>query len=67
MGRQVNTLSVVDAVEQVVTVEAVALLSDCISVSRAAVPDDLSSVALSSTVLCLSAGLSLVKQIHYVR
>lgn len=32
---------------------------------QAAVPDDLSSVALPSTVLCLSAGLSLVKQTHY--
>lgn len=35
------------------------------SISRAAVPDDSSSAALPSTVLLVSAGLSLVKQAHY--
>ena len=60
-----------ETVEKVTPVLAAAALSaaaaDSISACQAAVPDDLSSVALPSTVLCLSAGLSLVKQTHYPR
>lgn len=39
--------------------------ADSISVCQAAVPGDLSTVTLPSTVLCFSAGLSLVKPTHY--
>lgn len=42
-----------------------ATAADSISACQAAVPGDLSTVTLPSTVLCLSAGLSLVKQTHY--
>lgn len=58
-----------DAVEKVTTAQAVAVLivaaADSISACQAAVPGDFLSVTLPSTVLCLSAGLSFVKQNHY--